>query len=251
MSDEQKRTDKIKSASDLIDDNGHGGMAGNIKYYDFPLLSIESDYSQLIDENSFNLMNYYYNLPNPDNLTYVFFFGLGVKTRVGTGPPGSSDFGVSGTHGQNPRFVFSIINVKTKKIDPPTDLNQLNVKKFTQEEYDNLTLDFQKVKKEFDDISSKIKQINERKQEIKDKLDELNKPYNDDYGNMQHVVIPDKLKNERSSLNRKYMGLINILNPIRQKYFKAMSELEDYKENLDNMQNQQGGKPITMDDILN
>jgi uncharacterized coiled-coil DUF342 family protein len=68
---------------------------------------------------------------------------------------------------------------------------------------------------------------------------------------MQHVDIPDRLKTERSSLNRKYMELIKILNPIRQKYFKAMAELEDYKENLDNMQNQQGGKPITMDDIVN
>jgi len=28
-------------------------------------------------------------------------------------------------HGQNPRPVFSIINVETKRFDPPTDLDQL------------------------------------------------------------------------------------------------------------------------------
>ena len=100
-------------------------MAGNIKHYDFPVLDMASGSSQLIDENSFNLMNYYYNLPNPDNLTYIFFFGDGVITRIGSGPPGSANFGVSRAHGQNPRPVFSIINVETKRFDPPTDLDQL------------------------------------------------------------------------------------------------------------------------------
>ena len=125
MSDEQKRRRNIRSAYDFIDSSGYGGMAGNIKHYDFPVLDMASGSSQLIDENSFNLMNYYYNLPNPDNLTYIFFFGEGVLTPIGSGPPGSADFGVSGAHGQNPRPVFSIINVETRRFDPPTDLDQL------------------------------------------------------------------------------------------------------------------------------
>jgi len=125
MSDEEKQRRNIRSAFDFIDASGYGGMAGNIKHYDFPVLDMASGSSQLIDENSFNLMNYYYNLPNPDNLTYIFFFGDGVLTRIGSGPPGSANFGVSRAHGQNPRPVFSIINVETKRFDPPTDLDQL------------------------------------------------------------------------------------------------------------------------------